>query len=104
MNGYYSSNLELEIYFNYIKEKFYKKSPIKFYITTLFLIFYIAVPGFHIPSLEITRTRISGVMEQRALENFLLYYPTQSWLNYDDISDNFKKTALALEDVRIFLS
>lgn len=102
MNEYYSSILELEIYFNYVQEKFYKKSPTKFYITALLVIFYIAIPGFHIPSLEITRTRISGVMEQRAIENFLIFYPSQNWLNYNRIPENFKKATLALEDDGFF--
>jgi monofunctional biosynthetic peptidoglycan transglycosylase len=98
VNDYSNSNLELEIYFNYIREKFYKKSPLKFFIVAAILVFYIAIPGYHIPSLEITRTRISGVMEQRAIENFLLYYPYQSWLNYDEIPIDVKRAVLVLED------
>ncbi|MCX8057390.1 MAG: transglycosylase domain-containing protein [Ignavibacteria bacterium] len=97
-----NQSLELEIYFNYIKENLYKKFRLKFFVLSLALIIYIAIPGFHIPSLEYTRTRISGVMEERALENFLLFYPSQNWLNYDEIPDNIKRATLALEDDGFF--
>lgn len=102
MNGISNPVFELEIYLDFIKEKFYKKSPFKFYLISFIIIFYIAIPGFHIPSLEITRTRISGVMEQRIFENLFLFYPSQNWLNYEDIPDNFKRATLALEDDGFF--
>lgn len=102
MNGYHNQNLELEIYFNYLREKLYRKSPFKFYLISILVIFYISIPGFHIPSLEITRTRITGVMEQRAIENFLIFYPKQSWLSYNSIPDNFKRAAIGVEDDGFF--
>lgn len=102
MNGISNSVFELEIYFDFVKEKFYKKSPFKFYLISFILIFYIAIPGFNIPALEITRTRISGVMEQRIFENLFLFYPSQNWLNYEGIPDNFKRATLALEDDGFF--
>jgi len=60
--------------------------------------FYIAIPSFNIPALEITRTRISGVMEQRAIEKHLIFYPEQDWINYNDIPISFKQAVLVMED------
>lgn len=60
--------------------------------------FYIAIPSFNIPALEITRTRISGVMEQRAIEKHLIFYPEQDWTNYNDIPISFKQAVLVMED------
>lgn len=97
-----NSILELEIYFELVKEKFFRKSPFKSFALSLLIIFYIAIPGFHIPSLEICRTRISGVMEQRAIENYLFFYPSQDWVNYSEIPDNFKRAAIAIEDDGFF--
>jgi monofunctional biosynthetic peptidoglycan transglycosylase len=97
VNDYYNQKLEIELYFLFLKEK-YQKSPFKFLLILFILIFYIAIPSFTIPSLEITRTRISGVMEQRALENFLLFYPEQKWISYDEIPVQFKQAALVMED------
>lgn len=103
MNGISNSVFELELYYQFLKERLYKKSPFKFFLFSFLIIFYIAIPGYHIPSLEITRTRISGVMEQRTFENFFLYFPDQSWLNYDEIPANFKLATLALEDDGFFM-
>lgn len=98
MNNHKNSRLELDFYFQFIKEKFYNKSPFKFILISFTIIFYLAIPGFHISSLEISRTRISGVMEQRAFQNFLIYYPYQYWLNYNEIPDNFKRAIIVMED------
>lgn len=97
MNEYYNQKLEIELYFLFLKEK-YRKSRFKFLSILFISIFYIAIPSFTIPSLEISRTRISGVMEQRALENFLLFYPKQKWISYNDIPVQFKQAALVMED------
>lgn len=97
MNEYFDKKLEIEFLYLFLKEKF-EQSRLKFLVIFSILIFYIAIPSFHIPSLEITRTRISGVMEQRALENFLIFYPAQHWISYDRIPVSFKQAALVMED------
>ncbi|MGB9664115.1 MAG: biosynthetic peptidoglycan transglycosylase [Ignavibacteria bacterium] len=97
MNEYFDKKLELEFYYLFLKER-YRKSPLKFLFVCIIIILYIAIPSFNIPALEITRTRISGVMEQRALENFLLFYPEQDWIAYDEIPIQFKQAALVMED------
>jgi monofunctional biosynthetic peptidoglycan transglycosylase len=97
VNEYFHQKLEIEDYYLFLKEK-YRKSPRKFLALFFITIFYIAIPSFNIPALEITRTRISGVMEQRAIENFMIYYPEQNWINYNEIPIYFKQAALVLED------
>lgn len=93
-------NFELEIvhYYSFIKDNFYQKSKTKFFLASLLIIFYLAIPGYQIPSLEITRTCISGLMEQRAIENFLIYFPHQDWINYEEIPLQFKQALLVMED------
>ncbi len=98
MKNQNNSFLELELYFQFIKEKFYNKSPFQFVIISFIILFYLAIPGFHTSSLEISRTRISGIMEQRAFQNFLFYYPIQYWLNYNEIPDDFKRAMIVMED------
>lgn len=93
-----TKELELTIYFEYIKNKYYKPNPTKFYLVLLFIIFYLSIPGYHIPSLEFTRTRVSAIMEQRALENFLIFYPSQEWLRYSDFPMAVKQAVIVLED------
>lgn len=93
-------NFELEIvhYYSFIKNNFYQKSRTKFFLVSFLIIFYLAIPGFQIPSLEFTRTWISAVMEQRSIENFLIYFPRQDWINYDEIPLQFKQALLVMED------
>lgn len=97
MNGFFNQKLEIEFYYLFLKEQ-YRKSHLKFFIISLIIIFYIATPSFNIPSLEFTRTKISGVMEQRAIENFFIFYPKQDWINYDEIPIQFKQASLVMED------
>ncbi len=98
MKQEFIKELEITLYFDYIRKRFLKPFPFRFTVFTFAVIFYIAIPGFHIPSLEITRTRISGVMEQRVIENFLIYFPSQDWLNYDEIPQEIKRAVIAVED------
>ncbi|MBM4176331.1 MAG: monofunctional biosynthetic peptidoglycan transglycosylase [Ignavibacteria bacterium] len=57
-----------------------------------------AIPGFHVPTLELMSTRISGVMEQRFLQNYFIYYPSQDWVDYDLFPQSAKQGAVAMED------
>lgn len=93
-----NSELELAYYYQFVKEKLYQKSKIKFFFFSAVIIFYLAVPGFQIPTLELTRTRISAVMEQRSLENFLIFFPLQDWVDYEEIPLQFKQAFFVMED------
>jgi len=42
-------------------------------------------------------------MEQRALENFLIFYPKQSWVDIDDVNPNLLKAVVSMEDGKFFI-
>jgi monofunctional glycosyltransferase len=70
-----------------------------FYI--LFLL-YFSVPSFQIPILEYNSFRVTSLMEQRAIENKLLFYPHQSWVSVNDVNPNLLRAIIAMEDGSFF--
>lgn len=80
-----------------------KKRKISFSLIYIVLIFYFSIPSFNIPFLQYNQTRISSLMEQRALENYLLYYPRQTWSDIDDVNPNLLKAIISMEDGKFFL-
>ncbi|MCX8010327.1 MAG: monofunctional biosynthetic peptidoglycan transglycosylase [Ignavibacteria bacterium] len=90
--------LELEVIYQKLLSSFKKGKKIKFYSLIFCSVLYLSVPGFHIPALELINTRMSGVMEQRLLQKFFIYYPSQSWINYDKIPNSAKQGVIAMED------
>jgi len=76
----------------------------KFRVILLYFItvLYLSLPSFNIPLLEYNRVRISSLMEQRGLENYLLFYPSQSWYGIDDISPKVLKGIISIEDGSFF--
>ncbi len=98
MNFDFEKNLELTIYFTKIVDKFYKPHRIKFLVTSFIVIFYISIPGFHVTSLEITRTRFTGLMEQRFFQNHFVFFPSQIWISYDITPEDLKRCVLTMED------
>ena len=79
-----------------------KRKAQNFFLYVLF-IFYLSIPSFQIPLLEYTHVRISSLMEQRALENDLIFYPRQSWVSINDVNPNLLKSILSLEDGAFFM-
>lgn len=77
-----------------------KKKSIFFYI--IFLI-YFSIPSFNIPYIEYNRFRITSLMEQRAIESYLLFYPRQSWRSVNDVNPNLIKGIISIEDGSFFL-
>lgn len=98
MNNHFDKQLELSIYYDIIYNRLYKPHRLRFLILTFLIIFYISIPGFHITSLEFTRVRFSGIMEQRFFQNLFMFYPAQNWVTYDEIPKNLKRCVLAMED------
>jgi monofunctional biosynthetic peptidoglycan transglycosylase len=70
------------------------------YILTLI---YFSIPSFEIPILEYSHLRITSVMEERALEQDLCFYPKQSWVNIADVNPNLLKAIITLEDDAFFM-
>jgi monofunctional biosynthetic peptidoglycan transglycosylase len=75
-------------------------------LRTLFLYFlflaYFSLPGLQIPLFEYQTKRISSVMEQRALEHYLIFYPAQSSVSLDEVSPVLFKSILCMEDDGFF--
>lgn len=75
---------------------------ILFLIIYLVSILYFSIPSFNIPWLQYSRTRISSLMEQRAIEKFMLYYPKQSWIAIDYVNPNVLRAIISMEDGKYF--
>jgi monofunctional biosynthetic peptidoglycan transglycosylase len=41
-------------------------------------------------------------MEQRAIENFMIYYPRQSWAEIENVNPNVLKAIISMEDGKFF--
>ncbi len=86
-------------------EKIYplvKKHKFKSLLVFFFLIFYLSIPAFQIPLLQYKGFRITSLMEQRAIEHKLIFYPRQSWVNINDVNPILLKSIIALEDGSFF--
>ncbi len=76
----------------------------KFQSAVLFFLalIYFSIPSFQIPLLEYSHFRITSLMQQRAMEHKLLYYPRQSWININDVNPTLLKAIISMEDGRFF--
>lgn len=79
-----------------------KRNKIKSILFYLFFVFYFSLPALQIPMLELKRSNVSSLMEQRALGNYLFFYPRQSWISIDDVNPNLLKGIIAMEDGSFF--
>lgn len=79
-----------------------KKNKFKFISIYIVFILYFSIPTFQIPILEYNHFRITSLMEQRAIENFLFFYPKQSWVGFNDVSPNLFKAIISMEDGNFF--
>ncbi len=76
----------------------------KFRITAAYILFllYFSIPAFQIPYFEYYHFRVTSLMEQRALDHYLLYYPEQSWTSINDVNPNLLKGIISIEDGAFF--
>lgn len=63
---------------------------------------YFSLPALQIPYFDYYHFRITSLMEQRAMDNNLLYYPRQSWTNINDVNPNLLKAIISMEDGEFF--
>lgn len=93
--------LELAEYLKKAKPILLKK---KFLFTTCYILFilYFSLPTLSIPFSSVIPIRISSLMEQRALENYLMFYPKQSWVNIDDVNPVLLRAIISMEDGKFF--
>lgn len=92
---------EVGVLFNYFVIK-YRQKKFLFFVIYMGLIFYLSIPSFLIPVLEYNKFRITALMEQRAVESMLFYYPRQSWVSLKDVNPNLPRCIIGLEDGKFF--
>src|ERR1017187_2859077 len=79
-----------------------KKRKIRYlFFYTLFLV-YFSIPFLQIPLLKYNTFRVTSLMEQRAIENNLLFYPRQSWCGIINVNPNLLKGIISMEDGKFF--
>ena len=71
------------------------------FLIIIFLV-YFSFPGLQIPVLEYNSFRITSLMEQRAMENYMIYYPGQSWEDIDNVKPALLKAIISMEDGKFF--
>jgi monofunctional biosynthetic peptidoglycan transglycosylase len=101
----YSSQFpQSEIGFIYDKTAwFINKHKTTSIITYLFFVAYFSLPSLQVPFLEYGSFRFTSLMEQRAIENYMIYYPKQSWIGINDVNPNLLKAIISMEDGKFFI-
>lgn len=80
----------------------FKKNKVKSVIFYILFIVYFSLPSFQIPVLEYNSFRVTSLMEQRALEEKLIFYPKQSWIDIDKVAHVLLKAIISMEDGNFF--
>jgi monofunctional biosynthetic peptidoglycan transglycosylase len=92
---------ELAGHFNNFLPLLLKNKLHSLFLYILFLL-YFSLPSFQIPLLQYQHFRITSLMQQRAIEHNLLYYPKQSWINVDEVNPYLIKSIISMEDGSFF--
>jgi len=79
-----------------------KKRKILYFLSYLMFLVYFSIPSLQVPILEYNTFRVTSLMEQRAIENKLLFYPNQSWCGINDVNPNLLKGIISMEDGKFF--
>jgi monofunctional biosynthetic peptidoglycan transglycosylase len=91
---------------NFLFEKilpFIKRNKFKSFFFYIIFLLYFSVPSFQIPLLEYNSFRVTSLMEQRAIEHKLIFYPRQSWVSIDEVNPDLLKAIIAMEDGSFFV-
>lgn len=80
-----------------------KRRKFRFLFGYILFIVYFSIPSLQIPILEYNTFRVTSLMEQRAIENKLLFYPRQSWCGINDVNPNLLKGIISMEDGKFFI-
>lgn len=98
---YQISECELAVVYGKFIEKFARR---KFLFITGYFIFilYFSIPSFQIPVLEYNGFRFTSLMDQRALEHAMVFYPEQSWTNIHNVNQNLLRSIVCMEDGDFF--
>ena len=101
MSNFQLSSFELGTHFDRLLPLLKKRKSQSIILYILFLL-YFSLPSFQIPLLEYNHFRITSLMQQRAIEHKLLYYPRQSWVNIDEVNPYLLKSIISMEDGSFF--
>lgn len=80
-----------------------KRNKVKSFILYLIFLFYFSIPSLSVPILEYNSFRITSLMEQRALESNMFFYPHQSWVDIDAVTPDMLKAIISMEDGSFFI-
>ena len=80
-----------------------KKRKFRSALCYILFLTYFSIPGLQIPILEYNTFRVTSLMDQRAIENKLMYYPRQSWCGINDVNPNLLKAIISMEDGKFFI-
>ncbi|MGA7723065.1 MAG: monofunctional biosynthetic peptidoglycan transglycosylase [Ignavibacteriaceae bacterium] len=80
-----------------------KKRKFQSLILYFLSLVYLSIPSFEIPLLEYSHLRITSIMEERALQHNLLFYPKQSWVRISNVNPNLLKAIISMEDDAFFM-
>jgi monofunctional glycosyltransferase len=80
-----------------------KRRKFRYLFFYILFVIYFSIPSLQIPLLEYNTLRITSLMEQRAIENKLLFYPHQSWCSINDVNPNLLKAIISMEDGKFFI-
>ena len=86
-------------------EKFaaaYSKRKILYSFFYFVFILYFSIPSLQIPILEYNGFRFTSLMDQRALEKGMIFYPSQSWCSIEDVNPNLLRSIVCMEDGDFF--
>jgi len=81
---------------------YFRTHKIRILAAYIFFLVYFSIPAFQIPYIKYYHFRITSLMEQRAMENDMLYYPKQSWTGINDVNPNLLKGIISIEDGTFF--
>jgi monofunctional biosynthetic peptidoglycan transglycosylase len=80
-----------------------KKRKFQSLILYILALIYLSIPSFEIPLLEYSHLRITSLMEERAFQHNLCFYPRQSWVNVAALNPNLLKAIISMEDDAFFI-
>jgi monofunctional glycosyltransferase len=80
-----------------------KKRKFRYFFCYILFLVYFSIPSLQIPILEYNTFRVTSLMEQRAIENNLLFYPRQSWCGINVVNPNLLKGIISMEDGKFFI-
>jgi monofunctional glycosyltransferase len=79
-----------------------RRRKLTFLFLYLISLIYLSIPAFQIPLLAYNRFYFTSLMEQRAIEENLLLFPSHSWTNINNVNPALLKAIISMEDGSFF--